>query len=248
MKYALSPTSLTRDRAPPSPPQNRARGRPGDACGRRAWPPRRACPGGARAGEGGSAGARGAPTGVRRGEPRPARLRRVDPGARAAARGARLAEAPGASRARASRAPNSGGGGTIGAHEGASPPSPGRRRGSEAGRWAGAARRGPPDCRLPTWLALRPRRLLRLSSRSGSSARTGARAAPRESPRESPGGGGERQGPPRVPRALGPRLRGRRVVPAPGRGRGGGAGAREAGLARRGPGREGRGGLRGGGA
>lgn len=58
----------------------------------------------------------------------------------------------------------------------------------------------------------------------------------RADPRELPRGAGEGPGPPRVPGALGPRLRGRRVVPAPGRGRGGGGGAFEAGRGGRGPG------------
>lgn len=223
----------------PSPPQSRARGRPGDACGHRAGPPRRACLGGARARRGGlrqRLGARNPGPAACAGVTREPRRR---PGARV------FPKPPGAGRAQAAGAPNSGDGRAIGAHEGASPPSPGRRRGSEAGRGAGAARRGRPGCRQLTWLALRPRGLLRLSSRSGSSARPGTRAAPRNLRANlraaAANGRDRRECPERSARASA----GGGWSPRRGGAARAGAGA-GAGRARRGPGLGGEGGLRAG--
>nr|XP_037856671.1 translation initiation factor IF-2-like [Chlorocebus sabaeus] len=119
-------------------------------------------------------------------------------------------------------APNSGGGGTIGArervqspeHDPASPPAP---------------RALPPEA-LPAAACLPGSHGVPAGS-CGSAGRPAARSSRgrarlRGTHGGGGGGGGEGPGPPRVPGALGPRLAGRRVVPRRGRGGGGGLGPR----------------------
>lgn len=248
MKYALSPASLTQDRAPlpstqdtregaprPSSPRGALRPRevneqPPHSCpvvevGR---PPRRAAckaSGNVWAGRTGICRATaGAPSASRLPEPRPACPERVIPGARGGSQMcARLPEAARRQPRQGTRTPNSGGGGTIGAREERKPAEP-EQAPRERGRARGwSACRGPPGAPPPCLPGSHcdppaPAALLVVCEL----VRPGARAAPRE----SPSGGGKGPGPPRAPAALGPRLRGLRVVPASGRGSGRGQGSR----------------------